>query len=294
MSSITDADRVFLSKVVREAANDGLIAGPSQKDESVNVNMGGCSPCTICCISGGGSEKNEVALVISIALFALSALVGFFYTARSTRSAVQAQVDLSKARAITDITETVRTPSPWQTASAPPMQYSPHHDYVPQPVYPAPGSYGQPSQDYGQPSQSTPFQAQPAYAQPYGYGQIPSAYPPQPQPVYYQNYQPEPVVYARTVRQEVYDQAIIVLEGHRNERAFAACAQGVMTIGAALLTVALLISLILEPEIETVYLGLSGAGVGFTGLVMWLGKHACLINDREQEAAQNILHMIRA
>lgn len=291
MSSITEADRAFLSKVVQNAANDGLIPGSTSRGRDNPVNGGGCSPCSICCISGGRSENNEVALVISIALFALSALVGFFYTARSARSAMQAQASLSKARAITDITETVRSPS-WQP-SAPPMHHFPEQAYgaPPQHIY---ANYAQPQQG---------FQPQPAYAPTYGYVQPPHGqfqnpyadpfpYFPQPQPVYYPNYQSESA-YRRTARQEVYDQAIIVLEGHRNERAFTACAQGVMTLGAALLTVALLISLIMEPEIETVYLGLAGGGLGFTGLVMWLGKHACLINEREQEAAQNILRMIR-
>ena len=140
----------------------------------------GCSPCTICCLSGGRSEKGEVAIVIAIALFAISSLVGFFYTARSARSAVQAQADLSKARAITDITATV------QTASAPPMDYPTY--------YPAPCSYVQQSA-YGYPSPplqtfqnplvpTYPFMGQQPYPTlPY--------MPPQ-QPAYIQN-QPQPI-----------------------------------------------------------------------------------------------------
>ncbi len=302
--SISATDRVFLSKVVQDAVDDGLISDQSHNGRDVNVNMGGCSPCTVCCISGGGrSEKGEVAVVISIALFAISALVGFFYTARSARSAVQAQVNLSEARNIniTDITGAVDAFSPWQTASAPQMD-----NYSQQQGFAFPQQTFQVSESYGQP-QYPSFQAQQGYGQPYIYSthyqqnvpfqephleQFPYV-PPQLEPVYYPKYQPEPT-YVRSDRREVYDQAVILLEGHRNERAFAACAQGIMTIGAALLTVALLISLIVEPEIETVYLGLAGGGVGFTGLVMWLGKHACLINAREQEAARNILQMLRA
>lgn len=67
-----------------------------------------------------------------------------------------------------------------------------------------------------------------------------------------------------------------------------------MSIGAALLTVALLISLIVEPELMTLRMGMAGAAVGFTGMLMWAGKYGCLLNEREKAAARNISIALRA
>jgi hypothetical protein len=82
--------------------------------------------------------------------------------------------------------------------------------------------------------------------------------------------------------------AAVLLTGLRNERTFAAFAQGCMTAGAGLLTVALLITLIAEPEIATIALGVSGAGLGVIGVCLWVGKHCCAINTLEQEAADRL------
>ena len=291
--AITPADRQFLSKIVQDAIEEDFIRAPDRGRYNDELRIGGCSPCICCCPSGGGKD-GEAAVVIAIALFAISFFVGFFYTARSSRSAVQAQSDLSKAYQASDLTAQVHAiPAPTFYSVPPPVGY----DYAQRPIYDAMASAPPVVVEYA-PQQYPPFAPQ----VPGGYGQPYSN-----QPAYYVQgyappvarqalYVPQPAYYEapRSLRHDVYQNAVILLEGRRNERVLAASAQGIMTIGAGLLTVALLISLIAEPEIATVGMGLTGAGVGFAGLMMWLGKHACLINEREQEAAENILQALRA
>jgi hypothetical protein len=86
----------------------------------------------------------------------------------------------------------------------------------------------------------------------------------------------------------LYRDAAILLAGRRNERVFAACSQGLMATGAGVVTTALLIMLLIEPEIVTIGLTAGGIGVAGLGVALWASKFCCLSNFRQQEAADRI------
>lgn len=152
MAAITPQDRIFLERIVHEAEEDGFIEVGNRWGSSSAGSCHSCAPCI--CISG--DRDGKVGVVLAIVLFALSSLVGLFYTATSVRSAMQAQSDLSEAHKVTDITNSCRQPQP----SAPLYNPSEHPGYPAQTFAPYPqGSYGyNPSQPLSYDISGNPIQ----------------------------------------------------------------------------------------------------------------------------------------
>jgi len=113
----------------------------------------------------------------------------------------------------------------------------------------------------------------------------PSLYP----QVYPQQHLPPQHVYqAQPAQVDLYQEAVVLLEGRRTERTWVAIAQGAVCVGAALLTAALLATLIVEGELLMFECGFAGVGLIAAGTALYAGTKCFHFNHRQQEAAENI------
>lgn len=86
---------------------------------------------------------------------------------------------------------------------------------------------------------------------------------------------------------DYYAEAEILLKGRYMERKWVALSQASVTVGAGLLTIALLATFI-AGELIFFELGAVGIGLIFTGALLYSGTRCTLLNNREQEAASRI------
>lgn len=90
----------------------------------------------------------------------------------------------------------------------------------------------------------------------------------------------------------IYRDAEILLEGRRSERTWVAVSQGAMCVGAALLTVALLTTFIVEGELLLFECGFAGAGLLSGGALLYGGTKCFHSYYAEQAAAQRISDLL--
>ena len=256
-SAITNDDIKFFNRILDDSANEGYVSG--------GAYLGGRS---CCCICTGGCDKEGV-IALAILAFAISFFIGLYYTVRSAVGAGKAQNDLSFAR---------RQFRELNAESNPVLPVY-NYDYHSIPAY-AGESQGEPS------------------APTLGYNQVESNYdapnysaPPPP----YNPHQDLPLadniednlVEVNPVKRDLYGQAVVLLQGRRNERVFAMFSQALMTTGVGFITVALLVSFIVQPTFLTIGMGVGGAGVGVIGLCLYGGK-TLLSNAHAEDAASTI------
>lgn len=315
-SPLRENDKIFFRRIVDNAVDSGLITKPSGGSTRViRQNSDGAGVGTyVCCFSlssgrghrhGRRDDDKQTALVIAIIAFVFSFFVGFYYTVKASKSAAQAGRDLGKLRRIAkeysnkgQLTQPLPayTPNPLNHHMPVPNSYG--HPVAPYPSYTPYLAY---TPDFREASFQHSNPIPPATLSP----AIPPMYPPSYNPEWQKdnaeaasdvlNFSPTDRVYV--LEQEsnpLFDHAATLLKGHRNERTLTAISRGMMTAGSGMVTVALLICLLIEPEILTIAIGAGGVGFILSGLAFWGFISCSLSNNDEQEAADKILALLSA
>lgn len=321
MAYQASVDPSFYSRIIDKSVDAGFIVAPSElngRDVSYipSSRYSTFLSCNCCCFIGGGrGDKAGLVLVIIMAVAAF--FVGLFFTAKSVKEAQELHADLKTVESrLSNVQPRTSGSMPRfsfpQTAMQPPgyqMGYA-----APAPVhvqgYPhyqmqAPGMvtppYGSPM---GMPPQSG-YSYAPQPVQQHGHGNPQyGAFPAQP-PQYNQNFpQPDyvplqpygvpaqplsapPVDFVVAQGQQFSsadEAAAVLLKGRRNERIWTAISQGIMTVGAGLITVAILVALVAEAEILIINCSLAGSAAGIGGLALYAIRW-CRPNTEEQAAA---------
>lgn len=305
MSSPALADSSFYSSIIEKSVEAGFIRAPSSfngRDISYipPSRYSTFASCNCCCIVGGGrNEKAGLVLVIIMAVAAF--FVGLFFTGRSIKEAQELHADLKTVESrLSNVQHPASGPMPgFSFPSAPGQpQYvagygiplAPNYYQNNGPVTPPYILMGMPPQGYGYAPQPAHYQAQespqfgsfPAQHAPYTFAQGPQPYGMPAQPV------SAPPVEFVSPAQEAFQSpdaaAAVLLKGRRNERIWTAVSQGIMTVGAGLITVAILVALVAEAEILIINCSLGGAAAGLGGLALYAIRW-CRPNTQEQAAA---------
>lgn len=290
---ITKADKEFLIAIVEDSVKCGYINEPKQwrgrnveyyeDPDSLYTPIG----TVFCCIGSGGKDNDKFAVVLAVIFFVFSFFIGLFYTANSLQSAVQAERDLKHAKAEVENSTTLEPVEDLQ----PTFSQSYPSPYPP----PYPGNPPSESPEYTASLSTAIRRNSPQYYRPT------SSYNPahrvtspldsdQTFPLQEDDVPVKPIVY-RVITSEVtelYKDAALLLKGRREERFATSASQALMTVGAGLMTAALLFTLIADANLIIVAIGVAGGGFIVMGSMAFFVKK-CLINTRgAQKAAEHI------